>query len=467
MTEVLRSKDSENISTKRMISFALGAPIGGLLFGMWGNIQFFAVVVLLIPQSIIAIIFLIYSIIDGFNDPILGYITDRSKKYTAKYGKRYLWILIGAIISPVLLILCFVPISSSVIGASIWLCIIMLLYESFRTLHEISHSSLFPDLFRDDAARRKVIWIRGIIGGISAILSAVSLPIILGALGGETSLMAYIGTTIIIVVIVYLLIIPYMKSVRESDEMKKFRADLDEIGKSTSPIIEIIKRVLKNRNWMAIVIANFSWAIAGACMLYGLNFFVVYNLELGIAYVAFPALAHSVIGIVFAPIWMKIAKKIGIKKTYTISLALNTVGFLFFFLVNSLITLTLVISFVGIATSANAGVIFTIATAEAIDDAAINSGKREEGSYFGILRVFSAFSYFFQTFIFAVVAGITGFDSALGLGQSDAAKFGLNFQMSIIPMFIILAGTIIFALMYKIKKEDAEANKSKLKELGL
>jgi len=112
-------------------------------------------------------------------------------------------------------------------------------------------------------------------------------------------------------------------------------------------------------------------------------------------------------------------------------------------------------------------VIFVLLFAEGIDNATVNSGKREEGSYNGILRVFSAFSYFFQALIFAIVATITGYNPALGTNNSEFAKFGLKLQMSIIPMIIILIGTILFIFMYKITKEDAIKNKEKLIEMDL
>jgi len=83
------------------------------------------------------------------------------------------------------------------------------------------------------------------------------------------------------------------------------------------------------------------------------------------------------------------------------------------------------------------------------------------------LKIFTAFSYFFQTIIFAIVAGITGYNPALGAGNSDTAKFGLKFQMSIIPMIILLIGLLIFVLLYRISKEDAITNKIKLEKMDL
>ena len=97
----------------------------------------------------------------------------------------------------------------------------------------------------------------------------------------------------------------------------------------------------------------------------------------------------------------------------------------------------------------------------------VNSGKREEGSYSGIYKIFTAFSYFFQTVIFAIVAIFTGYNPILATGNTDAAKFGLLFQMSIIPMIITIIGTIAFVFLYKISKEEAIGIKLKIEEMNL
>jgi len=71
---VISSEDKENVremfkrpDKKQEIGFALSS-FYILLFGLWGSLQFYAVTVLLIPIFIIPIIYLIFSIVDGFND---------------------------------------------------------------------------------------------------------------------------------------------------------------------------------------------------------------------------------------------------------------------------------------------------------------------------------------------------------------------------------------------------------------
>ncbi|MBA7662822.1 hypothetical protein ES703_70855 [subsurface metagenome] len=204
---------------KTEIYFSIASFFGILMFGLWGNIQFFAVVVLLIPILWIPLMYLTFSIVDGFNDPILGYLTDRSKRFTEKYGKRYPWIMIGAILGPIPLLLVFIPISDSVLIAAIWITIMMCIYESCATLREISHQSLFPDLFRYDDQRASVSGITMIITVIAQIFGAITIPLIIASLGGVTNPNAFLGAAIFITIIAYILILPYSRGVRETKEI--------------------------------------------------------------------------------------------------------------------------------------------------------------------------------------------------------------------------------------------------------
>ena len=175
----------------------------------------------------------------------------------------------------------------------------------------------------------------------------------------------------------------------------------------------------------------------------------------------------NLVGFGLAPLWVYISFSIGNKKAFIIGMTLNIIGFFLLFFVTNLTSLILAFTFQGIGFSATSGVIYGLLRAEGIDNAIVNSGKREEGSYTSVWKFFTAFSYFFQSIIFAIVSGITGYNADLGTGNSDMAKFGLIFQMSIIPMTIFIIGTIAFALMYKVSKEQAAENKFKVIEMEL
>ncbi|MFX0075651.1 MAG: MFS transporter [Candidatus Hermodarchaeota archaeon] len=469
MSEELPENRIGTISTKKIVGYALLLPVNTLLFMMWGNIQFYATSVLFIPQVIVTFIYLIYSLVDAFNDPLVGYFTDKSKRFTARFGKRFLWILIGGVIGPVFLILSFVQIGdiTAVVTNAIWLIIMMVLFETFLTLNEVSHDSLYPDLFREHSSRRKAAAIGAMIAGVVQIIFSVISPLLLGFLGGALSQPAYLIRTIIFVVIAYLIFIPYIISIRESKERKEFRAELDQMGRGSSPFTQVLKNLFKDKIWVGLIFAYLLWAIAGACMLYGMNYFLIYYLDLPIEWGALPSLGYGVLTVLFTPVWTSIAKKIGVRTTYIITLGLHNLIYVMFFFVTNFPALVFVTSLAGIPTAANFGVIANLSRAEAIDNTVVKTNKREEGSYLGILRVFSAFTYFFQVALFTIVGAITGFDALIIPATDPVVKLGLNLQMSLVPLILNIIATLIIYFTYKISKEQALTNKDRLKQIGL
>ncbi len=470
MTEIEKSNVSKMAprSTKKMIFYNLGAIVGGLLYTMYNQLQFFAVSLLLIPQAVMAIVFLIFSIVDGSNDPIIGYLTDRSKRFTATLGKRFPYIMIGTFLSPIFLIFCFTPLGgSSIIISVVILTFLICIYETLRTTSEVNISALFPDMFRGQKERRKVTSIAVIIGLVNSLLGIILIPMFIQMYGGVTSISAYTLAVISVVIVVYIIAIPFSFGVKEPDDMKELRVRLDAENRSSSPVKEVVVRVFKDRNWMSFTCAYFLYTVAGYSLLAGINFYVIHGLGLQISDTILPQLLALIMSVVSIPIFSKITKKSGAKIGFFISLAVFALFFiLFFVLVNDIIWFTIMFLIAGIALGGH-GFMYNIVTSESIDNAVVKSGKREEATYNGILRIFSGFCYFFQSLIFAITSAFSGYDPSLGADQTELAKLGLKLQMSLIPFFIIIIAMTIFYFGYAINKSDAIKNTKKLAEMSL
>ena len=452
---------------KQEIGFALSS-FYILLFGLWGSLQFYAVTILLIPIFFIPIIYLIYSIVDGFNDPLIGYLTDRSKRFTEKYGKRYPWIIIGSILAPIPLILAFISLSNSVIIAVIWLTVMMCIFESLATLREINQEALFPDLFRYDDQRSTVLGYGMLFTLVAQFIAATTIPFIIYLLGGATEAIAFIGAAIYIIILTYIVLIPYaLWGVKESEEMKVRRVKLDQEIIEHESVIKVMKRIVKDRNWMGIVIAFLIWGTGGLCFIAGMNYFVLHYLGLGIEANILPGFLLITSAVVTIPFWVKLSRKISAKKLYILGVSFSAIGFLAYFFVNDYTGIVIMSVFMGVVWSGNWGIIGRMVQAQAIDNAAVTNGKREEASYAGILRVFSAFTYFFQSLIFVIVWTLTGYVPENRANQTELARLGLKLNISLIPAALAVVAIIVFATMYNITKEKARLNKSKLVEMGL
>ena len=456
----------EPFSNKRMIAFSLTGVIGSSIWGLRNWVQLYAAKALGIPILYVLLIFGIYAIWDAINDPLTGSLLDRSSKFTSKYGKRFPFIVIGIFGSLLFLIMLYLPITFDPLLAALWILFVIILFDAFQTMSELSISGLIVDIFRDQKQRVKLGTFSHIISGIGSILTAISIPLLLGIYGGITEARAYFFMALTIITALLILAIPHIWSVREPEEMKERRTRLNVEGKSSSPPKEMIVRAFKDRNWIGVIIAYVVWVVDIGCVTVGIQFYVVDGLGLPITMVALPTLLFLLVSFAVVPIWMKIAKKLGSKKTYFYALLFTAISTASIILARDYTTLVIVAAFGGIGLGGQ-GIILNAIFSEAIDNATLKSGIREESSYHGILRFFSATAIFWQVLIFAIVGTITGYDPQLGTKNSDFAKLGLLLQMSLIPATLMLISALIFLKLNTITKEVAIENKKKLIELDL
>ena len=456
----------EPFSNKRMIAYSLNTVILSMMWSIRNWIQLYAAKAMGIPILYVLFVFGIYVIWDAANDPLAGNLLDRSSIFTTKHGKRFPFIVIGIIGACLCLSFLYIPVTFDPFLAAMWILVIIIIYDAFQTLYELSIHSLTVDMFRDQKQRVKLSTFSHILAGIGSISLWIIIPTVLGMYGGETNPRAYLYMALILIVTILLMSIPHIWSVREPEEMKKLRTRLNAEGKSSSPPKEIIIRVFKDRNWVGFIIAYVTWIVEIGCVTVGLSFYLVDGLGLPITMVGLPVIAFLLVGFGVVPIWMKIAKRMGLKKSYFYALILTAISTASIIFARTYILLIILAAIGGVGHGGQ-GVILQAIYSEAIDNATLTSGKREESSYVGIMRFFSATAIFWQVLIFAVVGTITGYDPQLGTKNSDFAKLGLLLQMSLIPAAMMFISSLIFFKLYTITKEIAIENKNKLIELDL
>ncbi len=456
----------EPFSNKRMIAYALNTIILSMMWSVRNWIQLYAAKAMGIPILYVLMIFGIYVIWDAANDPLTGNLLDRSSKLTSKHGKRFPFIVIGIIGACACLSLLYIPITFDPLLAALWILFIIIIYDAFQTLYELSIHGLTVDMFRDQKQRVKLSTISHIIAGIGSILIWTVVPTILEIYGGVSNPNAYLFMALLMVFAILVMSIPHVWSVREPEEMKNLRSRLNKEGKSSSPPKEVIIRALKDKNWIGFIIAYVTWIVEIGCVTVGLGFYIVDGLGLPISLIGLPVIAFLLVGFAVVPIWMRLAKKFGLRKTYFYALiltAISTASFIF----GTNYSLLILLAAIGGIGHGGQGVILQAIYSEAIDNATLESGIREESSYVGIMRFFSATALFWQVLIFAIVGTITGYDPQLGTDNSDFAKLGLILQMSLIPAIIMIISSLIFFKLYTITKEISTKNKMKLIEMDL
>jgi len=117
--------------------------------------------------SVVGIILVIGRIWDGINDPIMGGIVDNTR---SKWGKFKPWIVLGAILTGISVILMFnLPVTGW--GFVIFFGIIYFFWEIAWTLNDIPYWSLLPNLATDKKNRDQIAMMVVVFAAVGAFLA--------------------------------------------------------------------------------------------------------------------------------------------------------------------------------------------------------------------------------------------------------------------------------------------------------
>ena len=332
----------ENHGFFEINSYGISQALINLNTGAFGAYVFFFLETELHLNIIfLMVIFIIYSIWDAINEPYIGNLSDRTNKFTKKWGRRLPWIIVGIFLWPIFYILIFLTPnigSTPILGLTyMYVLIILILYDLFYTLWSVNSEALFPYKFRDLQERRKVSGIRGFWGIIGLTLGFIIPPLIIEYNIKET----YILQAVILGVITIIggvLMIPGHKEEQEIIEnYLEFKTN-HEIKKNS--FFKNLFSTLKKKNFVIMIILHFTYTVMTALLIISLNYFIKYNLKLEEESLIIGLLGYIIFSIISIPLWIKIAKKINNNKNMmtigAISMSLATFPLFF---ANNLIAL--------------------------------------------------------------------------------------------------------------------------------
>jgi GPH family glycoside/pentoside/hexuronide:cation symporter len=463
--------EQKDVSVKRfpkriIASFQLGNLVGLMMSQMYSQqLEYYYSSVVNLNYTMLVIAIFIYTAFNMFNDPLLGYLCDRSTRFTRKWGKRFPFIMMGAIPYAFMVIFLFSAPTASQAGdlaVFFWLLIFYCLTDMVFSLYDINRVALFPDKFRHIDDRR--------IGGtITAILETIGilLGVIIPALIIEdrTDTSQWTLTVIIVAIFSFIIFLMMIPGVREDQDMRDRRSEIDKTRK-IDPFFKGMKIALKDRNFLAFTVLYTAYTTAMGIVMLSIPHFVEDILLMGKSS-ELVLVFYIIFVIVAAPIWYKLSYKIGVKKVATIgALILASGGIPLAFVPRGPEGLGLTI-LIMIAAGFVDGAIISMNMpifSAMIDKATIKSGKRREGLYMGTFTFISRVGIFIRFFCAWLIVITTGYSA----GTTDPlALLGLRLQISVFPLVIMTLGALVFWKLYNITPEEVTANIEKLKELKL
>jgi len=420
--------------------------------------------------------FIIFSIWNAINDPLMGWIMERiHPPWEDKNLRRFPWIVIGVI--PWLfsyLLIFLVPGNwygtPSLVQENQWLIFIwyagtLCLYDSTLTIYEVNVISLYPDKFRDLNERRTTQLFGTILGITGLVLAAIIPPMIIG----ETLVPSgYINASIVTVGIGFILFLLILPGVYEGKKTKRLYKRREEFGQTreVEPFIKSTTKVVNDKTFMLKILHFFGYQVGGVMIQTSALYITTYILGMGAEGTTL-LLGSMLIGaLISVPIWGIVAnkinnnRKIGIIGGFTLFL-----GFIPLIFVTSLAGWMISLVFFGVGIGAN-WYIDPPLMGDVLDDISVRTGKSQHAIYYGIQSFFVKFG---QTFIAVTIALshiFTGYVQGAET-QTPRAIFGIRIHTAIVPAILMLITITLFYKYYKLTPDKVAINKKKLKEMGI
>ena len=160
-----------------------GLSIMGYMYTTFGT--FFYNDKLGLPLATIGIGSVIFSIWDAFNDPITGFLSDRTR---SRFGRRKPWLLISTPIFAISAVLFFSPPAGigNGLALAVFFTFFLMLTETANTIATVNYHSLLPELFRETDKRNRANAIRQALQLVGMIIGVSLVPMIVKAFGNMT-----------------------------------------------------------------------------------------------------------------------------------------------------------------------------------------------------------------------------------------------------------------------------------------
>lgn len=411
--------------------------------------KFFTDVALISP-ALVAAAMLIGKIWDAVNDPLFGWLTDRTK---SRFGKRRVYMLFGAIpLGISIALLWFVPTGMSQVMTFIWIALAFLLFDTLWTLTNVPYYAMTSELTDDYDERSSLTVYRMSLAVPFYLIGAALTPMIVGFFTVERTGYAYIG--IIYGALASLALLVSALGLKERPHVVSSEGE-------PNPF-KSIKAAFSNKKFLYLcliyLVVNISFAFAKTLMAY----YVEYQLLMKdqIQLVMGLMLIFVIISL---PIWKKIAEKWDKGPAYGIGMGMGAVALLILFFLPHEKTWIIypVVVLAGLGFGANW--IFPWAMiADVSDYDRVESGQFRSGMYYGVWGLATKIS---EGLALAIVnLMLVGFGYVANAAQSAHSLLGIRLFFSIVPAVFIFAALPLL-LKYPITRKAHAEIKARLERM--
>jgi len=412
-----------------------------------GGLTYFFVTYCGLSAAWSATCWLIFGIWNAVNDPIFGYISDRTK---SKLGRRIPYIRYGSVMIAAVFILTWVEWFHTGSQGQMFAQMLISLFL-FDTLYTAIATSIYVMPFEmaiTNEARGKILLIKVIFGLVALSVPLVLLAEIKNILAQSLQQFQMFMTVIGLVAGAIIFFSSFFY--REKNYIQQ---------EEQYPFLKSIGTCFKNRGFIVFEIVSFSVIFIQTALMMGLSYY--FDAE-GVSYL-YCYLAMFVGILLGMYLWMKPLAGWGIKNEVVFMCAVFGAGLLVMLLLGHY-TFAGVIGFFCSGIGFSGGMfLIPMMNGDVIDYDEHVSGLRREGMYAGVNSFITKPAISIANAIFPVMLLWFGYDKNIALNaQTATAKFGIRFSWLFWSVVLLTLCVIFIKKLYPLDGADWDKTKNEL-----
>lgn len=394
-----------------------------------GSILLFYVDILGLDVRAYGVVMAVYAVIDAIDNPVLGYLSDRTR---SRFGRRRPWLLIGAPLLAASMIALFSPPSGlDGIALVLWFAVFAIGCELFDSMLNANYGALLPELFPGEKQRTVANALRQGFQLIAMIISLALTPVLTtGVFGTEESTGGFTITAILYAALAVAVISFMALGVRENPRYST---------REKPSFLRGVAQILKNRLFWTVGLTGACYGIALALVLSGIQLYVRYALGLPVAYSFFLQGAVILVAAAGLAIWSRIIIRIGALRTWRLAFLVLTASFAVMFFADDLLSAIVAGVVMGMGWS---GMMATndLVVARVLDADAARTGEHREGLFLSAFGVFGRLNGAVTGLALASLGVFFGYNSGDDPGSQPDLAFRI--YLCVYPFALTLIGAI-------------------------
>ena len=424
---LLKAAEKVPVRSKIWLSAAdcMCGSLNGLLTG--GGMTYFFTKFMGLDESLASIVWIIFGIWNAVNDPLFGFLSDRTK---SKLGRRIPYIRYGSFFYSLVFVFTWIkwPFGGSQAALFVQMLVTLFLFDTLYTAIATSLYVMPYTMAVTNKARSSIfVWKIGF-SLISLAVPLVVFPMIKPEVGSDPTrfqiIMACIGAAAFL--IIFFSTFFYKEKVQnESEEQMN--------------IFKSVVECFKNRSFVVFEVLSFTVIFIQTILMQGvIYYFDEFTVPMPFAY---GALGLGAVGGIL--LWIRMLRPWGVRKCVTVMCVSFAAAATAMCVVGQLTPVALVVFLLTGVGFAGGMYLVPIMNGDVIDYDELKTGARREGIYAGVNSLITKPAISLANAAFLMIAKWFGYNTELAAGlQSETAKHGVLVAWMAIPAVLLIISAI-------------------------